>query len=229
MKRAVQIGWHSARANLIPAVVLWLMAASAVWAYYRLPGVSRAFDEFVGFQNRWGWPVVFGLRAFFCGALPGVFLLTLKSIRPKRPLTVVVIQILWCGAWGVVCDWFYGVQDILFGSGYDAVTVLAKTFVDQFPWTILVISPVNSAFYFWMGRDFSLKRLREDWPHGAFFRNVMLPNLIANWCVWIPVTVAVFLFPAPLRVHVSGFVSAFWFLLCLQVGARSNSAESIDI
>lgn len=222
MVHAIQIGLSAAKATFVPSVVLWLLAAASVLVYYGQTEVSRLLDGFTAFQSEYGWPVVFSTRAFFCGVLPGIFLVAMKSIRPARPLFVVVVQILWCGIWGLVVDWFYCMQDVLFGPSHDIATVLLKTFVDQFPWTVLVVSPINSVFYFWMGRDFSLERLRQDWPNGSFFRSVMLPNLIVNWCVWIPVTIAVFFFPAPLRVHLSGLVSSFWFLMCIQIGTLSN-------
>ena len=80
------------------------------------------------------------------------------------------------------------------------------------------IGKTADAFYFWVGRGFSLRRTREEWPSGRFWRTLVLPFLFANWCVWVPVTIVVFLFPLPLRVHIVGFASAFWTLMCLRMG-----------
>ena len=50
---------------------------------------------------------------------------------------------------------------------------------------------------------------------------MVLPNLIPNWIVWIPVSLAVFSFPYALQIHVNGLVCTFWTLMCLQIGRRT--------
>ena len=59
-----------------------------------------------------------------------------------------------------------------------------------------------------------------DWPR-LFFRRMVMPNLIPNWIVWIPVSLAVFSFPFPLQIHVNGIVCTFWTLMCLQIGRHT--------
>ena len=67
---------------------------------------------------------------------------------------------------------------------------------------------------------FSFVRTKRDWPR-PFFRRMVMPNLIPNWIVWIPVSLAVFSFPFPLQIHVNGIVCTFWTLMCLQIGRRT--------
>lgn len=81
--------------------------------------------------------------------------------------------------------------------------------------------PLNALFYFWLGRDFSIRRMKTEWPK-SFWGERVLPMLLVNWCVWIPVAVVVFLLPLPLRVHVNGFAASFWTLACLYLGSRSK-------
>lgn len=66
--------------------------------------------------------------------------------------------------------------------------------------------------------------MRETWP-ARWVGRVILPSLVTNWCVWIPVVAAVYAFPVPLQIQVSGFASAFWTLVCLKVGVNSMSAS----
>ena len=220
LSASLKAGWEAAKANRLPMLVLWLLAASTVICYYTVPCVAAAFGPLMEFQLEYGWFAAFANRLVFTGLLPGIFLCSMKSIRPRHPLAVITVQSLWCGLWGVICDKMYIFVDWMFGGGTDALSVVLKTLFDQLPWTVLVIAPANAAFYFWVGRGFSLRRTREEWPSGRFWRTLVLPFLFANWCVWVPVTVAVFLCPLPLRVHIVGFASAFWTLMCLRLGRR---------
>ena len=219
-KSSWRIGWESVKANAVPIVVLWGLAAVTVLAYNFVPGVAAAFEPLKRWQTESGWLAAFLNRVFFCGILPGVFLVTVKSIRPRHPFATVVAQTLWCGVWGIACDWFFRLQSGWFGDGADFTTLLLKTAVDQFVWTVLAIAPANAVFFFWAGRDFSFHRVRNEWPR-TFIRRMVFPNLLSNWCVWIPVIFVVYAFPQPLQVQVSGFAAAFWTLVCLQIGKRT--------
>lgn len=223
-KSAWRIGWDSARANVVPMAVLWFLAGVTVFSYYSVSGVAAALEPLKRWQTESGWVAAFLNRTFFCGVLPGVFLMTVKAIRPRRPFATVAAQTLWCGAWGVVFDFFFRLLDIVFGSGCDLTTVIAKAAADEFGITLLVSAPADAVFFFWLGRDFSFRRARVDWPR-TFYRDLVAPNLVSNWCVWIPVSLAVFAFPLPLQIQVSGFAAAFWTLMCLQIGVRTARKE----
>lgn len=223
MRRALRIGFESARANLVPMVVLWLAAVASVLAYYFVPGAPAVFEPLRRWQLESGWKAAFLSRVFFCGVVPGAFLLAVARIRPKRPLRVAAAQGLWGGVSGVVYDFFYRFQAGLFGNGADFGTLAAKVAVDQFAMTVFVVAPLNVAVFFWIARDFSFGRVRREWPQ-PFIRKALLPNLVANWCVWIPVSFAIYAFPQPLQIQVSSFACAFWALTCLQIGARTSSA-----
>ena len=40
MSVSLRIGWDSVRANVVPMVVLWAVAAVLVFGYYLVPGVA---------------------------------------------------------------------------------------------------------------------------------------------------------------------------------------------
>ena len=103
--------------------------------------------------------------------------------------------------------------------------ILAKTAVDQFVWNVFLVTPSVSTFYFWIACGYSFARMQRDWPKD-WIRGLILPNLFANWCVWIPVVAAVYAFPRPLQIQVSGFATAFWVLMCLKIGALSRPATN---
>ena len=221
---ALRIGLRSVRANAVPMVVLWLLAAVTVWAYYAVPSVAAAFEPLRKWQAESGWWAAFLNRVFFNGLLPGVFLLAIPSIRPRHVLLVIAAQALWGGGWGVVTDFFFRGLEALFGSGRDFATLFCKMMLDEFGLTLFLVAPADAAFFFWAGRDFSFARTWRERPR-RFFLDLVLPNLISNWCVWIPVSMAIFAFPLPLQVQLSGFAAAFWTLMCLQIGLRTKNTE----
>lgn len=214
------IGLQAVRATRLPMAVLWCLAALVVLLYYGVPAFASALDPLVLWQRKAGYCAAFLNRVIFLGILPGVFLLAMKSIRPRSVWTVILLQTLWCGGWGVLSDALYRLQAAMFGDGRDLMTLACKTAFDQFAFTAFLNAPANAIFFFWLSRDVSWRRVRREFPRD-FIRKIILPNLIANWCVAIPVTVAIYALPQALQVQVSGFTSAFWVLACLQIGARS--------
>ena len=218
---ALRVGLTSVRANVLPMVVLWGLALGTVLAYYLLPGTAELFEPIARWQRASGWVAAFLNRFFFCGLLPGVFMLSIARLRPAvRPILVVVTTGLWGGVWGVLTDGFFQLQGWWFGAEPTVYSILMRTLTDQFVWNVLVVTPSVSAFYYWVSCGFSFVRTREAWPR-QWVGRVVLPSLLANWCIWIPVVAAVYAFPVPLQIQVSGFASAFWTLVCLRIGGQS--------
>ena len=214
-----RIGLASARANLLPMVLLWLMAAAMALAYYYVPGFAQMLEPLLRWQCEYGAFAAFATQAFFCGVLPAIFLLTVKSIRPKHPVAKVVVQTVWCGMWGIVYLWFYSIPSMMFGDGPEILALVCKMLFDQFVWTPFVVMPLSSSFFLWLGCDFSFQAEVGICREG-FLQKVILPNLVSSWCVWIPAVIAVYAFPVSLQVQMLGFASSFWTLMCLQIGRR---------
>ena len=114
-------------------------------------------------------------------------------------------------------DRMFSLNTHLFESGISFPVLCAKTAVCQFIWTPLIFAPLGSIVYFWMGRDFSFVRFRREMPK-RFYSGLVLPNLLANWVLWIPVTFAIHMFPTPLQIQLSGMASALFSLMLLAMG-----------
>lgn len=227
LSEPVRIGVESAKANVVPTVVLWVFAFCLVLAYYFIPNASACFERVRGWQEAFGWKAVVVSRILFDGLIPGVFLLAVKEIRPHRPFATIFAQMVFGCVFGLFCDAFFRMQSAWFGSGTEISTLVIKALVDQFVWTVLIIAPVNAVFFFWVARDFSFWRIRREWPKQGFVLELVLPNLIPNWFVGIPAIFATYAFPLDLQIHINGLVSAFWMLMCLQIGRRSATCRSV--
>lgn len=214
-----QTGWAAVKSNRLPMVVLWVAAAVLVVGYYTLPSVKAALRPIFDFQANAGWRAAVVNRVVFCGLLPGMFLLTMKSIRPPRPWTTVFANCAWMGAWGIASNAFFTLQAQMFGSGHDIATLVCKVLVDKCIWSALLCVPQNSLFFFWEGRDFSISKCRVDWPR-SYLRQIYLPILLADFMVWIPVQFAVYMFPVELQIQLVGLAGAFWSLVGLSSGIR---------
>lgn len=224
MRRIARIIAGAARANALPAAFLWMAAVALVAGYRFVPGVASALEPVAQWQARHGWQAAFLTQFFFCGLVPGVFLLTVRSVKTCHPLAKASVQAVWCGGMGIACWWFYGLQSRLFGDGCGVFTLVCKTLVDQFVWTAFVVSPLSALFFVWLGCDFSFSRTR-DTVRGGFVGRVVMPNLVANWCVWIPVVAAIYTFPLPLQVAVLGLVSSIWVMLSLSIGSITSRSK----
>lgn len=220
IRKALRTGLASARANVVPMVVLWALAIAAVGAYYLLDPFRVMLEPVAEWHRARGWRAAFVSQTVFCGILPGVLFVAFRSIRPRHPFLTILAQSLWCGGFGVCNNEIFHLMARVLGDNAHVSTVLAKSAFDQFVWTVAVIAPANSVFFYWVGHDFSLVRTRRDWPR-PFYRRMVLPNLIPNWIVWIPVAIVTFSFPFSLQIHVNGIVCTFWTLMCLQIGRRT--------
>ena len=219
--KPIKIGLESAKANVVPTLEIWSFALCLVLSYYFIPPVAERMGTVRTWQESFGWKAVVASRILFNGLVPGAFLLCVESIRPRRPFATIFAQAAFGCVIGLFCDAFFRLQSSWFGSTLELSTLVLKTLVDQFVWTVLVVSPVNAVFFFWVARDFSFRRVRQEWPKHGVISELVLPNLIPNWFVGIPAIFATYAFPLDLQIHVNGLVSAFWMLLCLQIGARS--------
>ena len=226
VRGAMGIGLASAQANVVPMAVLWGFAAALVVGYYRIPAVSSVLSVVAEWQVRGGHFAAFLNRVVFSGVIPWLFMLSFRSLRPRRPVAVMIAVSVFCGTFGIVCEWMYLAHAAIFGTGIDAATLLKKTLSAQFIWTPLVFCPASTVFFFWVGCDFSFGRFSQEWPKD-FLKRAMLPNLITNWMVWIPAIFVIHAFPTPLQIQLSGLVGSLWALMLLALG-RSVSRDASD-
>ena len=210
----------SVQANLLPMVILWGLAGAAVAAYYLMPGVAESLKVFADWQVAYGKAASFANRFVCGGVVPGVFLLTMPSIRPRRAVATVAAQAVWCGLMGIAVDVFFALQGAWFGTEPSPGVAVVKTLVDQFGFCVLFVTPLNALFYAWVGNGFSFRRdgggMTRDW-----FMRSYVGNIVMNWAITVPAMFAVYLFPMELQMTVSGFIGATQALLFIFIGRRT--------
>lgn len=212
------VGWEAVTKNRLPMLVLWTVSTALVLAYYASPAVSAVLEPLARWQRESGWLAALLNRVMFCGMIPGMFIVCVKSLRPRHVAAVIAAQTAWSGLCGVASDCMFSLNAHIFGTGVDLLTLCVKTAVCQFVWTPFFFAPLGAAVYFWIGRDFSARRFRDEMP-ARFFQGLVLPNLLVNWAIWIPVTLAVNALPTPLQVQVSGLTASLFSLMLLSIGS----------
>ena len=225
IRAAFRVGLASARANLVPMVVLFGLAVVVSLGYFNVPEVSAALGPVVRWQDEYGWIAAFATCGVFCGLLPGVFVFLVRRLRVAHPWRTLLVQVGWSGICGIVSQVVFSLNAELFGTGTDLVTLGLKTLVFQFAWVPLFYAPVGALVYFWMGCDFSLIRFRRECTWRSWVA-VLLPNLITNWVLWIPCSFAVHSFPTDLQIQLTGFANAFYSLLLIWIGRQSGVQRS---
>ena len=219
----LKVGLSAVRANMVPMVVLWGVALAAIAGYLAHPPFAALLEPLARWQTEGGWLAAFLNRVVLCGIVPGLFLALVPSLRPPRLWLVVLVYSLWGGAWGIACDVFFSLQAHVFGHGRDLATLAAKTAVDQLLWNVAICTPVNALFFPWVANDF---RRGGGTSLRAFLMGRCLPMLVSNWIVFVPVTVAVYAFPRPLQVQLTGLVGSFWMLVALSAGASRAKGDA---
>lgn len=105
---AFRIGLESARANLVPILILWGLGVAAVVAYYRMAGFRMALDPVFQWRLEYGWKVVFPWTVLVVAPPNAVFYfwlgrdMSLARCRREWPrggfLTDILFQ-------NLVCNW----------------------------------------------------------------------------------------------------------------------------
>jgi hypothetical protein len=214
-------GVAAARANLIPGIILWVVAAALVFAYYHAHGLRECLDEVGAWKTRYGVRYTMASSALFCGLLPWLFRMALPALRPKRPLAELVHGVVY---WGLICctaDWFYQFQAFAWGDSREPHIVAVKTACDMLGYTPLIAAPCNALSHLWRDCNFSWTATRAAF-RGAFYRNVVLPNLVPNWFVWTPGIAVVYCLPATLQLPMANLICCFWALMCISIAAESK-------
>ena len=210
----------SVKANVVPMLILWGLAGAVVGAYYLVPEVAQRMKVFADLQVEHGKFASF-VNRFVCGGIvPGVFFLTMPSIRSKRAVATVLAQSVWCGLMGVAVDVFFTLQGVWFGTEPTIGRAIIKTLVDQFGFCVLFVTPLNALFYAWIGNGFSFSRDGHGMTRAWFVRSYV-GNIVMNWAITIPTLVCVYSFPMELQITVSGFIGATQALLFIFIGRKA--------
>jgi hypothetical protein len=194
--------------------VLIQSAAIVLVLSFELSAKVRAACEVVG-----AWKASGGLlSAALSGVVAGGLLPEVAKAATDRSLRglrgrggAVLFNVALFAFDGVVVDWLYRFEAVLFGGAATVRTVVTKTLFDQFVftpiWLVLVVW-----LYLWRQRGFSFVATLPALRSG-FYRTRVLPLLIPNWCFWFPMVAIIYALPSSLQFPLWVPVLGAWSLI----------------
>ncbi|HRV30957.1 MAG TPA: hypothetical protein P5169_04555 [Kiritimatiellia bacterium] len=218
-----QIGVRSARANLVPGLVLQALAIAFVGAYYFWPAFHGWLQVLVDWQNRGGVVFSIGTRMVFNGVIPAIFTALIPELRLRRPWAGLVFGLIWWGFMGANTHWFYTGQAYLWGTAADWRTVILKTATDMLVYSPFYASPLVALAHLWQGQNYSFRATRVLLGRG-WYRRLVLPNTVSGWAFWTPCLLVLYALPTALQMPLSAILGSFWALMCLQIARRTPAS-----
>lgn len=209
--------WHaglrSARANLVPGLCLQALALGLVGSYYFVPPVSELLGGLAAWRARTGLISSFISTALFGGALPLLYLRLLPATRHRFNRRQALALVIFWGAKGVEVDLFYRLLAATVGTGHDLGTITTKALIDQFVYCPLLAMPNTWIAYRWIEHHFRWDAVGPRVRAPGWFTRDLLPLMVANFGVWAPMVVIIYLLPTPLQLPLQNIVLCFFTLM----------------
>jgi hypothetical protein len=215
-------GLDAARKNAAPGFLLQCFALTLVLLYYFHAPTHEILLKIPAIKERAGilFPIL--STAFFGGLIPFLFM----SARKEVPRGYAISNLLFfLGYWasnGLIVDYLYKGQALLFGDQHDVITVIKKVCVDQFVFSVFWSAPVAMICMHWKNCGFSFRAARQRFSRSML--TVEMPSIIISiWAVWIPTVSIVYSLPLALQFPLFNIVLCFWSLMLTTL-----SKEKVD-
>lgn len=215
-----KLGLAGARANLVPGICLQAFALALLAAYWLHAPSRSALEDLAALRRSTGLPFDVFSTALFGALLPGLVMRLSPATRGRYNLAQTAALAAFWAYKGLEVSLFYALQARVFGEGGDTLTIVSKTFVDQFVYCPLLAIPLTWLLYTWVEDSFSTVRLVGELRRPGFYKRCVLPLLIASWGVWTPAVAIVYLLPTALQLPLQNIVLCFFTLLLAFVTRR---------
>ncbi len=215
-------GLRSARANLVPGLVLQAAALAVVLAYYHHAPTRAAFEQRIGFRARTGFAFGICSTALFGGVLPFIYLRSNPETRPHHGWREGAVLTAFWGYKGLEIELWYRVLAWGVGTGSGAGTIVAKTILDQGIYCPTLAVPLTVVVYQWVATGFSARAVADDFLAPRWYARTVLPTLLANLGVWIPSVAIIYALPTPLQLPLQNLVLLFFTLLLAHLNRRKD-------
>jgi len=214
------IGFRAAKANLVTGLII------PVLVYYFVPAARSLFLVLATAKSHWGYAFSFSSAVIAGGVLPVMLKVVLvqRGRFARANLSEMLFLAMFWGSEGLVVDSFYRLQAIMFGAQIDFFTVVKKVLVDQLIFNTCFAIPYTLACYELRNQHYRLRRIAHVFT-ANFYRNHTIPTLCATWCVWVPVTCAVYSLPPLLQIPLFALALTFWVLMVAYITARQSKTD----
>lgn len=208
------------KANLLPAVVLWLFALTIAFCYFNWHTANDVFEDIAAQKLQYGWRFAMVSTALFAGLLPFLFLVAMQKITQNIWKYCLFYLLFWAYK-GIEVNTFYNFQSNIFGSELTPQTIIYKTLFDQFIFSPFWASPITALVYLWVQNNFCFKSWAKAIDSSLF--KLTIPILVVSgWLVWIPAVSIIYSMPSGLQIPLFNIVMCFYVILLISL-TRDNS------
>ncbi|MET0261591.1 MAG: hypothetical protein ABW223_01745 [Rariglobus sp.] len=213
-------GLRSARANLIPGLVLQAFALALLLGFYFHAPTRAAFAQLADLRIKTGF--VFDLISTgLCGGLiPLLYLKSLPSTRARYTWTQGGFLAVFWSYKGLEIALWYSFMAWSFGTSNDIATIATKSVIDQFVYCPIWAIPTTATAYFWCENHFSSRAVIDDFRQPRWYARRVLPVLCANLGVWLPLVFIIYALPTPLQLPLQNLALCFFTLMLAHLSQR---------
>lgn len=218
-------GLRAARANLVPGLLIQAAMLALVLAYWWHEPTRDVLDVLARWKARFGYGFSVPLSALAGAVLPEILKVLVFQrgrVRAQNGRTLAFTVPFW-GIMGATVDTLYRLQDGWFGSAPTPGVLVTKVFVDQFLYNPLLAAPVTVWAWEWQRRGFVGHGMGHCFT-ARYYRERVLPTLLATWGVWVPVVTLIYSLPPLLQIPLFSLALSFWALLVAGIAAAEEPA-----
>jgi hypothetical protein len=199
------------KVNWVPGIFLQVFALTVVLLYFYYSPAQPVFSFIAGLKLKYNTAFAIISTAIFGGLLPFVILFLKKRIAKPFVLHLLLNILLWAFM-GWLIDSFYQLQSLIFGTGIDVATIVKKTLLDQFVFTVFITSPLITALYMWRESNFNRLQTLTSLKV-SFFKEKLPATIFSTWIVWLPAVTLIYMMPPALQLPLFNLVLCFFVLL----------------
>lgn len=206
--------------NLVPGIVLWIIAISICYLHYNNDAVQQVLSQVANLKARYGYLFAAVSTAAFGGLIPFIYFYLSKKTG-RRPALELIFYLIFWGIKGIEVDLFYRFQGYVFGTDTAFATVAMKTAVDQLLYAPLWAVPSIAIAYLYKNCDFKLNVCLKQLDR-TFFYKAIPAIVISNLLVWLPAVTMIYMMPPDLQIPLFNLVQCFFALLLNILGRKEG-------
>jgi hypothetical protein len=221
-----RVALRGARATVLPGLVLQAGALTLVLAYYYHAPTRRLLERLSEFRAEEGF--IFGIvsTGLVGGAIPFLYLRSRRATRGRYTWAQGAGLIAFWAYKGLEIDLFYRFLARFVGERVGVATIAQKMAIDQFLYCPLFAVPVTVFVYALVDARYEVGPVLADWWRPRWYRRRVLPVMISNLAVWIPMVCIIYALPTPLQLPLQNLVLCFFTLLLAHITQPTARAES---
>lgn len=213
-------GWRAGRAHLVPGIVLWLVGSALVLAYYRHAPTHAALERLTDLHARMGLLFSFVGTMICGGLLPVLYLRLDPAVRGDYQLKNCLFLLGFWGYKGVEIELWYRVLAHFVGADNGVRTIAIKSALDQFLYSPFFAVPLTVLVFSFNHAGLRFAPVLADIRAGHWYRRHVLPTVVANAALWIPMVCLIYALPLPLQTLLFDLALCFCILLVAHITRR---------